>query len=395
MACSDSIWTSNNGVWTDNSIATPALLGKPWYQVASDSTGTKLVACENSGSIWTSNNGVWTDNSIATPALSGKPWTGVASDSTGTKLAACEYDGTIWTSNNGVWTDNTIATPALLANWFSVASDSTGTKLVACSDGSGTWTSNNGVWTLTIATNFYSVASDSTGTNLAACENIGSIWTSNNGVWTNNGIATPALSGKPWISIASNSNGTKLVACEYNVSIWTSSSNEIICFKEDTLILTKEGYKPIQTLRKGDLIKTLYHEYKAIEMIVKSEMYHEASKERIKDQLYKCSKENYPELVEDLIITGSHCILVDELNEYTEKTIELLGKIFITDNKYRLPACIDGRSCVYEIPGPYTIYHLSLENEYDYTNYGIYANGLLVESCSKKKVKRYGLLHNC
>jgi len=102
-------------------------------------------------------------------------------------------------------------------------------------------------------------------------------------------------------------------------------------------------------------------------------------------------KRKLPELVEDLIITGSHCILVNELNEYKEKTIQLLGEVFVTDKKYRLPACIDKRTCVYEIPGTYTIYHLALENEYEYTNYGIYANGLLVESCSKKNIKKSGI----
>lgn len=34
-----------------------------------------------------------------------------------------------------------------------------------------------------------------------------------------------------------------------------------------------------------------------------------------------------------------------------------------------------------------TIYHLALENESYYNNYGIYANGLLVESCSQRYLK--------
>ena len=51
---------------------------------------------------------------------------------------------------------------------------------------------------------------------------------------------------------------------------------------------------------------------------------------------------------------------------------------------YRLPACVDNRSSVYEVEGNYTIYHLALENENYYYNYGIYANGLLVETCSKR-----------
>ena len=45
------------------------------------------------------------------------------------------------------------------------------------------------------------------------------------------------------------------------------------------------------------------------------------------------------------------------------------------------------RAKVYEVPGEYTIYHVALENEDNYMNYGIYANGLLVETCSKRYLK--------
>lgn len=50
-------------------------------------------------------------------------------------------------------------------------------------------------------------------------------------------------------------------------------------------------------------------------------------------------------------------------------------------------ACIDERSKVYQKQGYHTFYHLALENENYYYNYGIYANGLLVESCSKRYLK--------
>jgi Domain of unknown function (DUF4347)/Hint domain len=187
----------------------------------------------------------------------------------------------------------------------------------------------------------------------------------------------------------------------YQNNLYTSSpfSNEIYqialsplpltCFKEDTKILTDKGYKPIQDLRKGDLVKTLKHDYKAIDMIGKREIYHPASKERIKDQLYKCSQNEYPEIFEPLIITGCHCILEDNFKseEQKEKVIEVNGNVYITDNKYRIPACADLRASVYEDAGNHTIYHLALENDDYYMNYGVYANGLLVETCSKRYLK--------
>jgi len=165
------------------------------------------------------------------------------------------------------------------------------------------------------------------------------------------------------------------------------------CFLEGTKILSiingEEKYVPIETLRKGDLIKTSKSGNKPIAMIGFSKMEHYAEANRIKDQLYKCSQNEYPELFEDLIITGCHSILVDKFTSDQQKaeTIKINGKIYVTDNKYRLPACVDARASVYELPGTYTIYHLALENDDYYMNYGIYSNGLLVETCSKRFIK--------
>jgi hypothetical protein len=87
--------------------------------------------------------------------------------------------------------------------------------------------------------------------------------------------------------------------------------------------------------------------------------------------------------VEDLIITGHHSILVSNMtDEQKEQTSKILGKIYVTDNKYRLLAAIDERSEPYEEEGIFNIWHLALENDNINMNYGIYANGLLVETCS-------------
>ena len=160
----------------------------------------------------------------------------------------------------------------------------------------------------------------------------------------------------------------------------------IQCFLKGSKILTDKGYTPIEYLRKGDLVKTLKDDYQPIYRIGKKQLYHGASQERWKNQLYVCKKEKYPELLEELIITGCHSILVDEFisAEEREKTIEVNGDTYVTDGKYRLPACVDERTEVYPVEGTYEIYHLALEHSDKYMNYGIYANGLLVETCSKR-----------
>ena len=161
-----------------------------------------------------------------------------------------------------------------------------------------------------------------------------------------------------------------------------------VCFKEDSKLLTNIGYRPIQELRKGDLIKTLKNGFVPIDMIGARDIYHTAHVDRVKDQLYVCSQDKFPEVFEDLVITGCHCILVDDFKEgEREKTKEVNGKIYVTDNKYRLPACVDERTRIYDKDGIYTIYHIALENTDYYMNYGVYANGLLVETCSKRYLK--------
>jgi len=164
-----------------------------------------------------------------------------------------------------------------------------------------------------------------------------------------------------------------------------------VCFKEGSKILcfknNVEKYVPIENIRKGDLVKTRLNGYVPVHMIGKSQMYHKKTSERRKEQLYTCSKEKFEEVFEDLVITGCHSILVDKFTseKQRKKAIETNNnRIFITDKKYRLPACVDDRTAVYEKEGLYTIYHLALENDDYYMNYGIYANGLLVETSSKR-----------
>jgi hypothetical protein len=177
----------------------------------------------------------------------------------------------------------------------------------------------------------------------------------------------------------------------YRFSI--AAQGPVICFKDGTLILTDKGYVPIEELRKGDLVKTLLDGYKPIYMIGKKDIYHPATTERGKDQLYIGTQAEIPWLKEDLIVTGSHCILVDDFKAgEKEETIEVLGKVYATDKKYRLPACVDKRFAVYKPEGNYTVYHLALEHDNRVMNYGIYANGLLVETCSKRCMEEYGKL---
>jgi len=165
-----------------------------------------------------------------------------------------------------------------------------------------------------------------------------------------------------------------------------------MCFLEGTNILcfngSKEEYRKIESLRKGDLVKTFMDGYKAIDTIGFTKVYNPGNAMRSKNRLYKCKKENYPSLTEDLVITGCHAILVDDITDVQkERLIEEQGKIYITDNHYRLIAMVDERAEPFQEEGLHTVWHLALENENYYYNYGIFANGLHVETTSKRMIK--------
>ena len=179
------------------------------------------------------------------------------------------------------------------------------------------------------------------------------------------------------------------------VPFFTSTSYiDYPCFLEGTQILcfenNEEVYRPVESLRKGDLVKTIYNGYMPIIMIGTSSIYNPGNDYRFTNRLYKCSRENYPTLFEDLYITGCHSILVPSMtDDQWEITKAINGDVFVTDNHFRLIACADEKAEPFNKEGCMNIYHLALEHPDILMNYGIYANGLLVESCSERNLMEF------
>ena len=178
------------------------------------------------------------------------------------------------------------------------------------------------------------------------------------------------------------------VNTESLTSGYVSLSLNSACFKEGTKILywneekQKEEYIPIEKLSKGMKVKTSLDGYLPIELIGYSTIHNSVKEFKNKDGLYKLEKDVYPELFEDLYMTGAHSILVPEItDEERNDILNMLGDIYVTDQKYRLPISLDiHHSQPYNEVKEFTIWHLALENSSYYGNYGIYANGLLVET---------------
>ena len=194
--------------------------------------------------------------------------------------------------------------------------------------------------------------------------------------------------------IASNSNGTSPTNVVYtNGSLLNNDGAYYLypsapCFLEGTTILCQvdgvEKYIPVEQLKKGTMVKTSLDGYKAVVLLGKGNIQNPDNDERIENRLYKCSTSNYPQLKDDLYITGCHSILEFPITEkQKEDTIKHLGRLFITDKKYRLMACVDERAEPWNSKGDFPIWHFALENADERMNYGVYANGgLLVETCS-------------
>ena len=342
------------------------------YQVSCDGTGQQVLMTTNySAVVYRSTDGgsTWT-NTYTIPNYSGHPITPI--------LVTSNIDGTI-----------------IYAAW-----NDTDKKLYKSTDHGQTW---NMIATMgDVEGPFIGISTNSTGDFLFATDNVGALHI----FYETHAAKTvlPPFNGSLVTVCSSYNNGNNVIVVINDATETYLVHNlfppapypgqPVTCFKEDSMILCytdgKEEYVKIQEIRKGDLVRTVHHGYVPVNMIGTSTMYNPGHRVRGKDRLYVCKPSAYPELTSDLIITGCHSILSRTITPIQrEQTIDLLGRIMITDNNYRIMACIDERAEPYQEEGLHTIWHLALDHEDIRMNYGIYANGLLVETCSKRFLKEY------
>jgi hypothetical protein len=203
-----------------------------------------------------------------------------------------------------------------------------------------------------------------------------------------------------------------------------------ICFKEGTKILCfidkKEKYIPIEDIKEDTFVKIykkngkFEDQYKRAKTIIKGSILN--AREHTMHKLYKLSKSKNPALIADLYVTGSHALLYDNLsNEEFEKMDELIERYnnynikfrdedeydeeYINDiknmikyyndykitleDKYKLIAYFNTDFEEVTDNSICNIYHIVLENENKYENYGIYANGILAESTCEVSLTRF------
>jgi surface protein len=146
--------------------------------------------------------------------------------------------------------------------------------------------------------------------------------------------------------------------------------NKILCFEND-----KEIYKNIETLTTDDVVITYLHGHKKIKYIYKNYGYNDIN--NYNQCVYKMEKTN--DMIDDLYLTGGHSIMVDDITEEEYNKNPINDQII--DNKKLIPAFVSSKFNVFEDIQNYTCYNLLLENDGDiYKRYGIYCNGVLIET---------------
>ena len=170
-----------------------------------------------------------------------------------------------------------------------------------------------------------------------------------------------------------------------NVKYVYSLTKNPCCFNEGTkiLCLTKylmEEYRLVQDLIVGDLVKAYMNDYKPIKNIIQG-FFINNPKNR-SNCMYIMKKTENNGLIEDLIVTGNHGILLDEkdVNEEEQKKNPEWAN-FKVDDKVN---CITGVSSKFEQITDnelYKYYHFSLDNgDGKRKRFGVWANGVLMET---------------
>jgi hypothetical protein len=215
--------------------------------------------------------------------------------------------------------------------------------------------------------------------------------------------------------VIDNLNESILFLDGYRPLLCFDESTEILCLNENL----EEVYLPISELKLGSFVKTFKHGFRRISTIYKNSLINNIN------DFHSCmylmrQQEN---MTKDLIVTGGHSILVDNMTEAefiknseyfsnTQLTIddkqlllaaasdnmtqaefiknsEYFSNTQLTlDDKQLLLAAASDKFTALENNNEYIFYNFCLENDSnDAARYGVWANGVLVETPSKQYLK--------
>jgi len=142
---------------------------------------------------------------------------------------------------------------------------------------------------------------------------------------------------------------------------------------------------PVELLNVGDFVKTYKHGYRAITQIGKGAFINNP------DVWHTCMYIGTREGFEPLLVTGGHALLVDTLTtEEREAQAVFWGREEpVIDDKILMVVPVSSEFTQITDDRVYTYYHFILENDGDDDRrYGVWANGFLTETPSKKQFNK-------
>jgi hypothetical protein len=164
----------------------------------------------------------------------------------------------------------------------------------------------------------------------------------------------------------------------FNTSVNADTRIQISCFSENTHILCmNDKYIPIKELTKKSFVKTLDGSCIRVKYILKGTLTNGSP--ILTHNMYKMKNSN-------LMITGGHSILVDELTD-TQKELQRQfwgDAVYKINDKFLLLSCCSEQFEKVEDTNEYIYYHIVLENNDPEKHFGIWADGVLTESISEK-----------
>jgi hypothetical protein len=194
-----------------------------------------------------------------------------------------------------------------------------------------------------------------------------------------------------WVSVPSSATTFSITEVLDN-----SPQNNVPCFNQGTKILClvneKEENVEVENLKKGDMVKTYLHGYKKIKQIGVNRFVNEPSTYR--KCMYVMKKEKNAELLEDLIVTGDHSILVDRVSG--QERMEMRRRWAREERigpKKLVMSSVSKEFEKREDTNEYTYYHFCVEDEEKQNmKFGVWSNGVLSEIPSAQQFKELELV---
>ena len=177
---------------------------------------------------------------------------------------------------------------------------------------------------------------------------------------------------------------------------WTINDSGLACVHESTDFLcyinNEERYINIKDIKPEFLVKTYNEGYVKVKHIFKQKCFN--SEKNTMKKFFVMDKSKNDLLTKDLIITGGHSVLLDNLTEEQYNTMKSSKTKYIKmHDKYKLLAFFNEDFVGKTDKSEETVYLLVLEADDDFKVYGVYVNGgMIIESCGMAICKQFGLL---